>query len=101
MNHNVITNWIIAIATVVGVFAAAVLYIGNINGKLTTLENDLLSMRNRIDGLYIYISEQGGDVKKAVLSSDINDSSKKQIINSFLPMDVKLKSNIEKGHIKD
>ncbi|MGL6028193.1 MAG: hypothetical protein ACRC0B_04805 [Legionella sp.] len=98
MNHNAITGWIGATFTVIGLLITAVLYIGNINGKLLVLEDNLKIMTNRMDGLYIYIAEQGGNVKKAVMSSNLDETTKKQILNSFLPI---LKPNPQLKDIKD
>ena len=101
MNHNVITGWIIVIFTAVGLLITAVLYIGNINGKLLVLEDNLKIMTNRMDGLYIYIAEQGGNVKKSVMSSNLDQTSKDQIIKSFLPIDSQLKLNLKLKEIKN
>ncbi|NCT56929.1 MAG: hypothetical protein GW760_04340 [Legionella sp.] len=101
MNHNVITGWIVAIFTAIGLLITAVLYIGNINGKLLLLEDNLKVMTNRMDGLYIYIAEQGGSVKKAVMSSNLDATTKDRIIKSFLPKDSQLKSNSKFKKIKN
>lgn len=95
MNHSAITGWLVAIFTAIGFLITAVLYIGNINGKLLVLEDNLKIMTNRMDGLYIYIAEQGGSVKKAVMSSNLDNAAKDQIIRSFLPIDSQLKTKFK------
>jgi len=54
-----------------------------------------------MDGLYIYIAEQGGSVKKAVMSSNLDATTKDRIIKSFLPKDSQLKSNSKFKKIKN
>jgi len=54
-----------------------------------------------MDGLYIYIAEQGGSVKKAVMSSNLDNATKDQIIKSFIPIDSQLKSNSKFKEIKN
>jgi hypothetical protein len=97
MNHNAITGWIVAIATALG----GVLYIGNLNGKMTSLESELRNTTSRVDGLYVFVAEHGGSVKKAVMSSNLDETTKKQIINSFLPIYEQLKPNLQLKEFKD
>jgi len=68
---------------------------------LLVLEDNLKIMTNRMDGLYIYIAEQGGSVKKAVMSSNLDNATKDQIIKSFIPIDSQLKSNSKFKEIKN
>jgi len=64
INHGAITSWIVAIAAIIG----GVLYIGNLNGKITSLESELRNTTQRVDGLYIFIAQQGASMVRAIAS---------------------------------
>lgn len=81
VNHGAITGWIVAIAAICG----GILYIGNLSGKLASVESDLRNTTQRVDGLYVFIAQQGGNVKKAIQSSDLDPTTKNQLINSLIP----------------
>ena len=82
VNHGAITGWILAVCAMIG----GVLYIGNLNGKLTSLENELRNTTQRVDGLYIFIAQQGKSVKQAIKASDLDPNTKNRLLNSIVPM---------------
>ena len=85
MNHSVITNWLVVIVAVIGMLATSIYYVANMTGKISMLENDLNNTMNRVDGLYVLLAQKGVDVKKAILSSDLDAAAKQRIVNSLLP----------------
>ncbi|KTD68888.1 hypothetical protein Lste_2046 [Legionella steelei] len=88
MEHSAITGWVLVILTVIGMIVGTVLYIGNINGKVIALEDELKTTSQRVDALYVFIAQKGGNVRDAVQRSGLDKNTKNQLINS-LPDDFK------------
>lgn len=89
MNQGAITGWILATVAVLVPVGGLIYSFADLHGKVVLLEVQLDKTISRVDGMYVFIAEHGGSVKKAVMSSGLSPVKKQQIINSLVPMVIK------------